>query len=375
MKIVVAPDSFKGSLTAIEACRAIEEGIRRAAPEADIVKVPMADGGEGTAQSLVDAMQGQMRQVAVRGPLGNPVAAKYGILPDRTAVIEMAEASGLYRIPAKRRNPLLTSTYGTGELIVDALDQGCRRFIVCLGGSATNDGGAGMVQALGAGLLDEDGRQLLPGGGRLGALQRIDISGIDPRLQDCTFTAACDVDNPLCGPRGASHVFGPQKGATPDMIGTLDRHLRHYAEVIERELGKQILHVPGAGAAGGMGAAVLAFLNGTLRKGVELVMEAADLKNKLHGADLVITGEGQSDFQTAMGKAPFGVAKAAQQAGAPVVLISGSIGAGIEALYEHGVVSVFSIVNRPMPLEQAMNNAYGLLADCAERVVRLAKIK
>lgn len=372
MKIVLAPDSYKGSLTATEACRAMEEGIRRVLPDAEIVRVPMADGGEGTVQSLVDAMNGRICSATVHNPLGELIEAKYGILQDEaTAVIEVAEASGLYRIPASRRNPLVASTYGTGELIRDALDQGCRRFIVCLGGSATNDGGAGMIRALGARLLDRDGRELPLGGGSLDRLHRLDLSGFDARIEESVFTAACDVDNPLCGPRGASAVFGPQKGADPDMVAALDRNLYRFSEVIERQLHRPVRDLAGAGAAGGLGAAVVAFLNGTLQRGVRLVIEASRLEEKLLGADLVLTGEGQSDDQTEMGKTPFGVAQAAEKAGIPVILLSGALGRGVESMYRHGVVSAFSIVNGPMALEEAMRGAYGLLADCAERVVRL----
>ncbi|MBB6731834.1 glycerate kinase [Cohnella zeiphila] len=372
MKIVLAPDSYKGSLSAIEACRAMEEGIRRALPDADIVAVPMADGGEGTAQSLVDAMGGRFREATVANPLGEPVLAKYGILEDgSTAVIEMAEASGLTLIPEAGRNPLLTTTFGTGQLIADALAQGCRRFVICLGGSATNDGGAGMVQALGGRLLDERGEELPYGGGYLDRLRELDVSGMDPRLKECEFSVACDVDNPLCGPRGASVVYGPQKGATPEMVDALDRNLEIWGRMIESKLGVPVLDAPGAGAAGGLGAAVLAFLNGELRRGIELVVDAGRLAEKVQGASLVLTGEGRSDFQTAMGKTPYGVALTARAQGVPVVLISGSIGPGIEALYEHGVTSVFSAANGPMRLEEAMANAYGLLADSAERVIRL----
>ncbi len=373
MKIVLAPDSYKGSLTAKEACDAMEAGIRRVLPEAEIVKVPMADGGEGTVQSLVDATGGRFMTRQVTNPLGEPVNAQYGILGDgKTAVIEMAEASGLYRIPADRRNPLVTTTYGTGELIRAALDQGCRKFILGIGGSATNDGGTGMAQALGVKFFDKEGRELPFGGGSLGQLQRIDMSGVDPRLKDCEFTVACDVDNPLTGPNGASHVFGPQKGATPDMVVELDRNLAHYAKMIERDLGTSVSDLPGAGAAGGLGAAMVAFLGATLKRGVEIVVEATRLAEHVQGADLVLSGEGQIDFQTERGKTPFGVAKVAQKAGVPVILIAGSIGRGVEVLYQHGVQSVFSIVNRPMSLQEAMEQARDLLADATERIVRVA---
>ncbi|SEB71337.1 glycerate kinase [Paenibacillus sp. GP183] len=372
MKFVLAPDSYKGSLTAIEACDAMEEGIRRVIPHAAIIKVPMADGGEGTVRSLVDAMNGHLVQATVKNPLGEPVLARYGILQDQeTAVIEMAEASGLYLIDANRRNPLLTTTYGTGELILDALNRGCRKFILCIGGSSTNDGGAGMAQALGAKLVDAAGEDLPFGGGSLNRLHRIDVTGLDPRIKESSFTVACDVDNPLCGVRGASNVFGPQKGATAEMIAILDQNLEHYAHLIDEQLGKSVRDLPGAGAAGGLGAGITAFLEGSLKKGIELVIEATRLEEKISGADLVLSGEGQSDFQTKFGKTPFGVAKAASKSAVPVVLISGSIGKGIEELYEHGVTSVFSMIDRPMPLEDAMTNARQLLTNMTERVIRL----
>jgi glycerate kinase len=372
MKIVLAPDSFKGSLTAKEACDAMEEGIRRVLPSAEIVKVPMADGGEGTVQSLVEATEGQLYQATVQDPLGNQIRAKYGILGDKeTAVIEMAEASGLYLIPEAQRNPLLTSTYGTGELIRDALNRGCRKFILGIGGSATNDGGAGMAQALGVSLLDKYGNELPVGGGSLDRLHDINMSGLDPRIKECSFTAACDVDNPLCGPTGASHVFGPQKGASLDMVLTLDKNLGHFVDILEKHLGKSVRNLPGAGAAGGLGAGIIAFLTGVLQKGVDIIIEATRLEEKIKGANLILSGEGRCDFQTQMGKTPFGVAKAAQKAGIPVVLITGSVGDGVEVLYKHGVISVFSMVNGPMSLEHAMLHSKKLLSETAERIIRL----
>ncbi len=372
MKIVLAPDSYKGSLTAKEACTAMAEGIRRVMPDAEIIQVPMADGGEGTVRSLVDATGGRIYEATVTNPLGDQVCASYGILGDNeTAVIEMAEASGLYVIPAARRNPLLTTTYGTGELIRDAINRGCRKFILGIGGSATNDGGAGMAQALGIRFLDEEGQELPFGGGSLNRLCHIDMTGLDPRVKECSFTAACDVENPLCGPEGASHVFGLQKGATPGMIAGLDQNLEHFGDILEMELGKSVKSLPGAGAAGGLGAGIVAFLNGVLMKGVDIVIKATRLEEKLHGADLVFSGEGQCDFQTQMGKTPFGVARAALKAGVPVVLIAGSVGQGVEALYKHGVISVFSMVDGPMTLEAAMKNSKALLADITERIIRL----
>ncbi|MBX5435759.1 MAG: glycerate kinase [Alicyclobacillaceae bacterium] len=371
MKIVLAPDSYKGSLSAKAACEAMEAGIRRAFPDADIVHVPMADGGEGTAESLVSATGGEMVECMVTGPLGERVRARWGRLGDgRTAVIELAEASGLVLVPPARRNPLHTTTYGTGELIADAVRAGCRDIILAIGGSASNDAGAGMAQALGVRLLDDAGRELPPGGGALGRLARIDATRMLPGVRECRVTVACDVDNPLVGPEGASAVFGPQKGATPEMVKVLDDNLRHFADVVERDLGVRVADLPGAGAAGGMGAGAVAFLAATLRRGVEIVIDAVRLEEKLRGADLVLSGEGQCDHQTVRGKTPFGVAQVARRAGVPVVLLAGSLGDGVEALFEHGVTSAFSIVDRPLSLDEAMARAPALIASAAERVVR-----
>ncbi|KIL35685.1 glycerate kinase [Cohnella kolymensis] len=372
MKIVLAPDSYKGSITAKEACNAMEEGIRRVLPDAEIIHHPMADGGEGTVQSLVDATGGTIYEATVMNPIGEPVAAKYGVLGDRlTAVIEMAEASGLYLIPADRRNPMITTTYGTGELIMDAVNRGCRKFIIGLGGSATNDGGTGMAQALGIRFLDGMGQELPGGGGSLNRLYQIDMSGLDPRIRQCSFTAACDVDNPLYGSNGASSVYGPQKGASPEMIAALDDNLRHLAAIIEKCLGKSIANVPGAGAAGGLGAGIVAFLKGVMQKGVDIVIEATGLEAKLRDAHLVLCGEGQCDAQTALGKTPFGVAQLASKRSVPVILIAGSVGQGAETLYKHGVTSIFSMVNGPLSLEAAMLDAPRLLSDITERIMRV----
>jgi glycerate kinase len=375
MKIVLAPDSYKGSLTAKKACDAMSAGIKRVLPRAEIIQIPMADGGEGTVQSLIDATGGQLYTTTVKNPLNNNVIAKYGILGDgETAVLEMAEASGLYLIPLQERNPLLTNTYGTGELIHNAFERGCRKFILGIGGSATNDGGMGMAQALGVRFLDEAGSELPPGGGSLGKLAHIDIMNMDIRIKESTFIVACDVDNPLCGPNGASYVFGPQKGATPDMIIELDNNLSHYANIIKKDLGIDIKDTPGAGAAGGLGAGMLAFLGAVLRSGVDIVIEAVELNKHLEEAELVFTGEGQCDFQTINGKVPFGVAREARKQDIPCIVIAGSIGQGIDVLYDYGVTSVFSMVDSPMSLEQAMAGAENLLEKTAERIMRLIRI-
>jgi len=358
MKIVIAPDSFKESLTALRVCEAVEKGIRIHFPNAEISKVPMADGGEGTVQSLVDATGGQIIQAKVTGPLGKEVEAFYGILGDgKTAVIEMAAASGLHHVPVDKRNPLITTTRGTGELILKALDHKVKHIIIGIGGSATNDGGAGMAKALGAKLLDANGAEMKEGGGSLDQLASIDLTNLDSRLAEVKVEVACDVDNPLTGETGAPAVFGPQKGATPDMVKQLDCNLAHYAAVIEKEMDIHIQDVPGAGAAGGLGGGLLAFLSAELKPGVDIVIEATQLENYIKNADLVITGEGRIDGQTIYGKTPIGVAKTAKKHSVPVIAIAGSIGAGSEAVYEHGISALFSVVPGAVDLSEALEKA------------------
>jgi glycerate kinase len=377
MKIVIAPDSFKGNLDAMQVARAVEHGIRRVLPDAVCVKVPMADGGEGTVQSLVDAAGGRFIIRKVCGPAGRPVRARYGLLADgTTAVIEMAEASGLPLVRGASRNPLTTTTYGTGELIADALDRGARRILIGIGGSATNDGGAGMAQALGVRFLDARGRPIRKriGGGMLDRIAAIDCSGIHPGLSGARVTVACDVDNPLCGPRGAAHVFGPQKGATPAMVRRLDANLRKFGGLIRRELGIDIMHLRGAGAAGGLGGGLVAFANATLRSGIDIVIEAVGLDAHLRNADLVITGEGRVDFQTAFGKTPAGVAKAARRRRVPVVAIGGGLADDARGVFRHGIDALQSAIARDMPLEQALERAPDYIADAAERALRLVLI-
>ena len=355
MKIVIAPDSFKESLTALEVANAIEKGFKRVFPSATYVKVPVADGGEGTVQAMVDACGGEIIKLPVSGPLGDEVEAFYGLLGDgQTAVIEMAAASGLQLVPTEKRNPLLTSSFGTGELILDALNKGARKIILGLGGSATNDGGAGMMTALGARFLTDDGLAVSGGGRGLSEIADIDIAHMDSRLADTRFDVACDVDNPLCGKTGASVVFGPQKGATPEMVEQLDANLDHYAKQLQTLTGKDIRDIEGAGAAGGMGAAVLAFLSARLRPGIEIVMETVGLAEKVAGASLVITGEGRIDSQTIHGKTPVGVARIAKAAGCRVIGIAGSLSNDSEVVYEHGFDAVFSIVPGPMELQEAL---------------------
>jgi glycerate kinase len=375
MKIVIAPDSFKESLSALEVAEAVERGFRMVFPEAEYVKVPMADGGEGTVQSLVDATGGRIVEVEVTGPLGEPVLAFFGLLGDgKTAVIEMAAASGLHLVPRDRRNPLVTTTRGTGELIRAALDAGANHLIIGLGGSATNDGGAGMVQALGGRLLDRDGRDIGPGGGALVDLQAIDLSELDPRLKSVRIDVACDVDNPLTGAKGASAIFGPQKGATPDMVAILDRNLAHYADMIRRELGKQVGDIPGAGAAGGLGAGLLAFLPAELKRGVDIVIETVQLAERVKGADLVITGEGRIDGQTVFGKTPIGVAKTAKRFGVPVIGIAGSLGDDSTAVLDHGIDALFTIVPGVVPLEQALEQAERYVTQTARHIASVYRL-
>ncbi|MFV8825902.1 glycerate kinase [Thauera sp. WH-2] len=358
MKIVIAPDSYKESLSALQVAQAVEAGFREVFPEAEYVLVPVADGGEGTVEAMVAATEGQLCSAAVTAPLGDTVQARYGLTGDgMTAVIEMAAASGLTLVPPADRNPLVTSSRGTGELIRAALDAGARRFILGIGGSATNDGGAGMVQALGARLLDAQGREIGPGGGALAALDRIDVSALDPRLAASHIEVACDVDNPLTGVRGASAVFGPQKGATPGMVAVLDENLARFARIVERDLCVTVDPVPGAGAAGGMGAAMLAFFGATLRPGIEIVTAAVGLDAHVRDADLVITGEGRIDFQTVHGKTPIGVARVAKRHGRPVIGIAGSLGSGVDAVYAHGIDAVFSVLARPCTLDEALYDA------------------
>jgi glycerate kinase len=369
MRFVVAPDSFKGSASAREVAQAIAEGLKAALPDAVCDLVPMADGGEGTVDALVAATGGQIVSVRVTGPLGEPVDAFFGILGDgETAVIEMAAAAGLHLVPPEKRNPMVTTTYGVGELIRAALDAGCRRLIIGIGGSATNDGGAGMAQALGVRLLDEQGNEIGFGGGILERLARLDLSDFDRRVWDAEILVACDVTNPLTGQNGASAVYGPQKGATPEMVRQLDANLRHYAAVLRRDLGVEVETVAGAGAAGGLGAGLLAFCRAQLRRGVELVIHAVHLPERVQKADLVITGEGCLDFQTGFGKVPHGVAQVAKRYGKPVIALAGQLGEGAERCRQWGIDACFSILSKPMSEGEAMANAIPLLRRAAEEV-------
>jgi glycerate kinase len=415
MKIVVAPQALKGSLEAVEVGAAIAAGLRAALPDVEVVVVPVADGGEGTVAALVSATGGRLLTQPVTGPLGKPVEATFGLLGPsftafppqssvgayectpsasasasasaspprdrggaggevRSAVIEMAAASGLPLVPRARRDPRIATTRGTGELIRAALDAGARRLLIGIGGSATNDGGAGMAQALGARLLDAAGLDLPPGGAALARLARIDVQGLDPRLADCEVIVASDVTNPLCGPHGASAVYGPQKGATPAMVAELDAALAHYATLLQRDLGAAVAETPGAGAAGGLGAGLLAFLHAQLRPGAALVLEAISFDERLRGAALVFTAEGRLDEQTAYGKAVSAVAEAALRQRIPVVALAGGLRSGYEALYARGINAVVPIADGPLALDESMRRARELLAAAAERALRLVLV-
>ncbi|MBW7981193.1 glycerate kinase [Enterobacillus tribolii] len=358
MKIVIAPDSYKESLSALDVATQIEAGFREVFPDAQYVKLPVADGGEGTVEAMVAATQGKIVDVMVTGPLGEPVAAFYGLSGDEScAYIEMAAASGLEIVPQVQRNPLVTTSYGTGELIHHALARGVKRIIIGIGGSATNDGGAGMVQALGVRLLDAQGAEIGYGGEALAQLAHIDVSGLDERVAGCRFEVACDVTNPLIGPEGASAIFGPQKGATPEMVRQLDDALKHYAGVIRRDLDIDVEQVPGAGAAGGMGAALLAFLKADLRRGIDIVTGALGLDELVRDASLVITGEGRIDSQSIHGKVPVGVAQIAKRYGKPVIGIAGSLTRDVGVVHEYGIDAVFSVMYTVCTLEEALAQA------------------
>ncbi|WP_312983408.1 glycerate kinase [Atlantibacter sp.] len=375
MKIVIAPDSWKESLTALEVATAIEDGFRQIFPDAEVVKIPMADGGEGTVEAMVAATQGRIVNLRVTGPLGEPVEAFYGLSGDeQQAFIEMAAASGLESVPPARRDPRVTTSWGTGELIGHALDAGVRHIIIGLGGSATNDGGAGMVQALGAQLLDERGEQLGFGGETLNQLARIDISQLDKRLAECRIEAACDVTNPLTGAEGATAIFGPQKGATPEMIKRLDKALTHYGQIIERDLDKSVMTLKGGGAAGGMGVALYAFCGADLRQGIEIVTEALALDAAVRDADLVITGEGRIDSQTIHGKVPVGVARVAKRYDIPVIGIAGSLTEDVDVVYDHGLDAIFSVIPRICTLDEALENAAKNLRMNARNIAAVIKL-
>lgn len=373
MKIVVAPDSFKECLSSAAVADAIERGILRVFPDAEVVKVPMADGGEGTVEAVAAATGASLRTCRVTGPLGGSVVGHYAVVSD-TAVIEMAAASGLHLVPPEKRNPLKTNTYGTGELVKAALADGVSRIVVGVGGSATVDCGTGMAQALGVRFLDSAGEEVLGCGGNLARIDRIDMSGLDPRAEQCAFEVACDVTNPLCGERGAAAVYGPQKGATPQMVEQLDGGLVHLARVIKRVIGVDVADMPGAGAAGGLAAGFVAFLGGELRSGVELLIDTVRLEEKLHGAHLLITGEGKLDEQTLSGKLPLGVARLAAKYGIPTIAIAGAFDGDPKKFHDEGFAAIVTIAPRPVDLETSFKNASSWIADATERPMRTLKL-
>lgn len=375
MKIVVAPQSFKGSLDATEVANCIARGVRQVFPNAEITLLPVADGGEGTVRALVQASNGRVMSSRVMGPLERPVNANWGMLGDgSTGVVEMAAASGLPLIRRDERNPMRTTTYGTGELIRHALDHGVRRLIIGIGGSATNDGGTGMARALGVRFLDAEGHELPLGGGALRRLARIDVSDLDPRIYGVEVEVASDVNNPLCGPNGATAVYGPQKGADHQMVHDLDRGMRRYGDLLRDDLGKYVAETPGAGAAGGLGAGLMAFLDARMQPGVDIIFKALKLDQHLERADLVFTGEGRMDRQDLYGKAPLAVAQRAHRLGVPCIAVVGSTGRDYHIVYDHGIDAVIGTTNRPMPLERAVAESSRLITEAAMRACRMVQV-
>ena len=374
MKIVVAPDSFKESMSAKEVCDSIEKGLLSVSREWEIVKVPMADGGEGTLEALVDATNGKIFSEKTLNPLGEEITSQFGILGGKNiAIIEMASTSGLELISPEKRNPYITTTYGTGQLMLQALEQNVEEIILGIGGSATNDGGAGMLQALGAKLLDKNGDEIGFGGYELSKLNKIDFSNLDKRLKKVKILVACDVTNPLTGENGSSYIFGKQKGATPEMIEVLDKNLLHYSEIIKRDLGFDVNNIPGAGAAGGLGAGLLT-LGAILKKGIEIVIEANELDKRIQGADLVITGEGSIDGQTRFGKTPYGVVSVAKKYNIPTITLAGNVGKDIDILYDYGFDTIFSIMQGVDTLENALKNGKDNIERTAKNIGHFIKI-
>ena len=375
MKIIIAPQEFKESLTGIEIAQAMQVGVLKVWPDAETHLIPVADGGDGTLQSLIDASNGEIISATVEDPLGRPIEAIWGAMGDKqTAVIEMARSSGLALLRRDERDPLTASTYGVGQLMSIALDAGYRNLIIGIGGSATNDGGAGMAQALGARLLDADNNELPRGGAALADLDRIDVSQLDPRLSETTIDVACDVNNPLCGETGASAIFGPQKGADPETVARLDDALARYGSILRRDLGKDVTQTPGAGAAGGLGAGLMAFTNARLRPGADIVIDALDLESRLERASLVIVGEGQTDRSTVFNKSPVAVAQRAKALGIPTVVISGSLGDGFEGVHEFGIDAAFSILDGCMTLDDAMSATAELVTKATQQVCRALNV-
>ena len=374
MKILIAPQSYKGSISAIKVAEAIKQGALNIFPDIKSLIIPVADGGDGTLETLVESTNGTIHNSNATGPLGNSIPVIWGTLGDsKTAIIEMARISGLALVPQNKRNPYYTTSYGLGEIIKEALDLGYRKFIIGIGGSATNDGGAGMAQALGAKLTDENKKPIDLGGLALNEITKIDISGIDPRINESEILVACDVNNPLCGPNGASFIYGPQKGASPEMVKTLDDALYHFGSQLIRDTGINIMEIEGSGAAGGIGGGMVGFLNAKLKPGIEIVLDSLDFDKSLKNVDLVITGEGQIDFQTVFSKAPIGVAKHAKKYNIPVIAICGSLGENFQDVHSHGIDAVIPIIPKPMDLKNASDNAYELIKNTSEQIFRILK--
>lgn len=378
MKVVISIDSLKGSLSSLEAGNAIKEGILNVIPDADVIVRPLADGGEGTVEALALGMGGSLETVSVTGPLGAPVDCTYGILAEsKTAIVEMSGAAGITLVPDELRNPLNTTTYGVGEVLKDAIAKGCRHFIVGIGGSATNDGGIGMLQALGFGMLDKDGNQVPFGAKGLAEIAEITDENVIPELKECSFRIACDVTNPLCGEKGASAVYGPQKGATPEMVKDMDQWLDAYAELAAKKFAKADAKHPGTGAAGGMGFAFLAFLDAVLESGIKIILEETHLEDYVKDADLVVTGEGRLDGQTVYGKAPIGVAKIAKKFDKNVIAFSGAVTKDAVACNDHGIDAFFPILRGVQTLQEAMvpENARYNMVSTVEQVFRLINMR
>lgn len=375
MKVVVAIDSFKGSLSSLEAGQAVKDAVLRVDPEAEVIVRPLADGGEGTVEAMAIGLGGEMIEAEVTGPLGEPVRAKYCIVKGSTAVIEMAAAAGLPLVPSELRDPMFTTTYGVGELIRHAIARGCRSFIVGIGGSATNDGGVGMLSALGFEFLDKNGQIIPRGAYGLESLASISAENVLPELRECSFRVACDVNNPLCGERGCSAVYGPQKGATPESVKFMDVCLAEYADIAKSVFPAADPEYPGAGAAGGLGFAFMTFMNASLESGIGIILDETELESHIADADIVVTGEGRIDFQTAMGKAPIGVAKLAKKHGKRVVAFAGCVTEDAEECNNHGIDAFFPIIRGITTLDEALdrNNAYNNLKATAYQVFRILK--
>lgn len=373
MKVLIAMDSFKGNFHSLKVAEIVERGIRKVYKDASVDKVAIADGGEGTVDAIVQTLSGKYEKVKVTGPMGEPVMAKYGIVEDTTAVIEMAEASGLDLVDEDKRNPLKATTYGTGELILDAIEKGCTKIIMGIGGSATNDGGTGMARALGVKFLDRDGKELEEGGGSLGALSRIDVSKLNDKISDIEIIVACDVTNPLYGEKGASAIFGPQKGADAGMIKQLDSNLKHYSEIVKKDLDLDVATEPGAGAAGGLGYGLVVFCGAKLSKGIDMVLDTIKIEDRMEDVDVVITGEGRVDGQTIYGKVPVGIAARAKKFGKPVYAIAGFADKGAELVYDHGIDAVISSMVGPMTLQEGIDQSEPLIERASERLFRVIK--